>query len=196
MTDIFSAKAPKVMADLMRDFSLSVEDAAAILGNIGHECEGFKTLQEKKPVVPGSRGGYGWCQWTASRRKAYEAWCNRKDFDPASDEANYSFLYRELMGYEGEPALKAINAVKAAKTLQDKVTAFEKAFLRAGVKHYDSRVQWAEKALKAWRANKRVIEAPVAPAQVNVLIGALIAAIVALASYLGVDAETIKSMIP
>lgn len=198
MTDIFSAKAPKVMADLMRDFGLTVEDAAAILGNLGHECNGFKTLQEIKPVVAGSRGGYGWAQWTGPRRKDYEAWCKRKSYDPASDVANYSFLFRELKG----PEKKAIPATKNASGLRNKVIAFETAFLRAGVKHYDSRTNWALKAMKAWTDNAvppppdvEPIDptSPKAPASITALVAALVAAVVALAAYLGVD---VKSLIP
>lgn len=148
---LFRAKSPEIMRKLMADFGLTEIDAAAILGNIGHECAGFKLMQEVKPVVPGSRGGFGWCQWTGPRRRAFEAWCKRQDYSPYADHANYSFLFRELKGYEGEPAFKAIEAVKKAKTLKTKTTAFEMTFLRAGVKHYPSRHAWAERALEAWR---------------------------------------------
>jgi hypothetical protein len=44
MTAVFRRKAPTVMTDLMRDFGLEVDDAAAILGNLGHECAGFEQL--------------------------------------------------------------------------------------------------------------------------------------------------------
>ena len=57
MTTLFQQKAPAIMADLMRDFALDVTSAAAIAGNLGHESGGFRFLQEKKPLVPGSRGG-------------------------------------------------------------------------------------------------------------------------------------------
>ncbi|MEZ0171018.1 phage tail tip lysozyme [Microvirga sp. TS319] len=146
MTDIFRTKAPKVMADLMRDFPLDADDAAAILGNLGHECSGFRSLQEREPLVKGSRGGYGWSQWTGPRRRAYEAFCTALALDPASDRANYGFLLEELKGSEK----RAVPAVKQASGLRDKVIAFEKAFLRAGIKHYDSRLKWAEEALRAW----------------------------------------------
>lgn len=201
MSDIFSAKAPKVMADLCRDFDLSVEDAAAILGNIGHECAGFAKLQEIRPVIPGSRGGFGWAQWTGPRRVAFETWCKRKGLEPSSDRANYSFLFRELKGYEDEPALKAIKAVKAASGLSDKVIAFERAFLRAGIKHYDSRLKWAQKALAAWNAGyvppppdiEPVDEKNAPDAKVKLLLGAIVAALAALATYLGYD---IKELLP
>lgn len=145
---LFAAQAPWIMALLMRDFPIGLDDAAAILGNLGHECAGFTLLQEQKPTVAGSAGGYGWPQWTGPRRRAYEAYCKRNGFDPASDVANYKYLWVELQGSEG----KAIPATKAAKSLAEKVKAFELNFERAGVKHYDSRISWAGRALDAWHA--------------------------------------------
>jgi hypothetical protein len=146
-TRLFREKAPGIMRLLMADFDLSAEDAAAILGNLGHESGGFKFLQEKKPLIPGSKGGYGWAQWTGPRRRQYEAYCSRNKLDPASDKANYGFLWVELRGSEKA----AIPAVKAARTLRDKVVAFEAKFERAGIKHHDSRVIWAERALEAFK---------------------------------------------
>lgn len=188
MPDIFSAKAPKVMADLMRDFSITVEDAAAILGNIGHECNGFRTLQEVKPVVPGSRGGWGWCQWTGPRRKDFEAYCARNKLDPASDKANYAWLFLELKSSER----KAIPALEAANTLRNKVIAFESAFLRAGIKHYDSRVSWALKAMKAWTDNAvppspdiEPIDTPRSRTHGNVIVAFLLAVIALVAAVFG-----------
>lgn len=149
----FRAKAPAIMAQLIRDFPITPTDAAAILGNLGHESAGLATLQEIKPTVQGSRGGYGWAQWTGPRRRAYEAYCARTGKNPASDEANYAYLFIELKGIEGSEK-GAIGKTVAAKDLNGKVVAFEKAFLRAGVKHYDSRQRWAAIALDAWRALK------------------------------------------
>jgi hypothetical protein len=146
----FRAKAPGIMAQLMRDFPISVEDAAAILGNAGHESKGLTDDQEDNPTVPGSRGGLNWMQWTGPRRRAMEAYCARNKLDPNSDEAAYKWLFLELKGIEGSEG-KAIAKTVAAKGLDAKVEAFEKAFLRAGVKHYDSRKIWAAKALGAWR---------------------------------------------
>ncbi len=145
----FRAKAPGIMRQLMADFPIGVEDAAAILGNLGHECAGFTILQEIKPVVAGSNGGYGWPQWTGPRRRAYEAYCKRTGKDPASDEANYAYLFIELKGIEGSEK-NAIPRTVVAKGLEAKVKAFELAFLRAGVKHYPSRIQWAKVAMDAW----------------------------------------------
>ncbi len=144
----FRAKAPGIMKKLMRDFPISVEDAAAILGNLGHESGGLSALQELKPTVKGSRGGYGWAQWTGPRRRAFEAWCKSSGLTPSSDEANYGYLLVELKGEQKA----AITAVKKATGLKAKVEAFEKIFERAGVKHYPERLKWAQRALAAFAA--------------------------------------------
>src|SRR5690606_15608355 len=106
--ETFRAKAPGVMQLLMSDFGLNDQSAAAIVGNLGHESNGFATLQEIKPVVKGSRGGWGWAQWTGPRRKEFEAYCKRNSLDPASDKANYGFLFVELTSTEAK-ALPAVN---------------------------------------------------------------------------------------
>lgn len=157
---VFRNKAPSIMAKLIADFDLSTEDAAAILGNIGHECAGFTSLQEIKPTVEGSRGGFGWVQWTGPRRKAYEAYCKRNGLDPASDKANYGYLWVELSGKEGSEK-NAIPRLKAAIGLDAKVEAFEMAFLRAGVKHYPERIKWAKIAMEAWDEAKIAPAAPI-----------------------------------
>ena len=153
---LFETKAPAIMILLMKDFDLDDQQAAAILGNLGHESGGFKFLQEKKPLVPGSKGGYGWAQWTGPRRRSYEAYCKKNSLDPTSDKANYGFLFVELKGSEKA----SISALKAAEGFRNQVIAFEKKFERAGVKHYNNRVQWAEKALKAYKANPPIVETP------------------------------------
>lgn len=145
---VFTDKAPGIMRLLMRDFALDDLSAAAIVGNLGHESGGFRFLQEKKPLVPGSKGGYGWAQWTGPRRRLYEAYCKRNNLDPAIDKANYGFLFVELTGSEAA----AIPAVKAASGLAAKVKAFEMKFERAGIKHYDSRNNYAAQALKTYHA--------------------------------------------
>jgi hypothetical protein len=143
----FKPRAVWAMRLLMADFpQWGVDDAAAVLGNAGHESGGLMSLQEKNPTVPGSRGGYGWFQWTGSRRVSYEKYCERNGFDPADDLSNYKFLFLELKGSES----RAIGEVAKAKTLEAKTRAFEASFERAGIKHYDSRIKWAHIARAAW----------------------------------------------
>lgn len=157
----FVDKAPTFMALLMKDFGFDTLDAAAIMGNLGHESAGLTAFQEINPTVPGSRGGWGWAQWTGPRRVAFEAYCKRNDLDPKSDKANYGWLWNELKG----PESGAVAKTKAAVGLRNKVIAFEQAYERAGIKHYDSREKWAERALDAFNASGNVPEpTPVEPA--------------------------------
>lgn len=141
------------MWKLQGDFKISLLSAAAIIGNAGQESGGFKSLQEKKPVVPGSRGGYGIMQWTGPRRKLYEAYCKRNGLDPADMEVNYKFLFVELHGDEGKDG-KVLERVEAAKTLDEKTEIFMKEFLRPGIPHLDQRKIWAARALKAWETSE------------------------------------------
>jgi len=145
---LFRKLAPRIMRDLMAAFPWQREDAGACLGNLGHESGGFRFLQEKKPMVSGSRGGWGWAQWTGPRRRAFEAWVKQRDLDPAGYEANLGFLLREL-----ETSEKAtVPAVRKARGLEAKVKAFELGFERAGIKHYEKRIAWARIALDAFDA--------------------------------------------
>jgi hypothetical protein len=137
------------MRRLMDDFGLTAEDAAAIVGNAGHESGGFQSLQEKKPLIPGSRGGYGIMQWTGPRRKAYEAYCRRHGYKPSDMDANYKFLFVELKGPEGRNVLPKL---KAAPSLDAKVEVFCNVFLRPGVPHMGSRKVWTARAITAFRA--------------------------------------------
>lgn len=141
---------------LMRDFDMDPASAAAILGNLGHESGGLTAFQEYNPTVKGSRGGFGWAQWTGPRRRQFEAYVKRNNLEPKSDRANYGFLFVELSG----PEAKAIPAVKKDGTLSAKTKAFELAFERAGVKHYKSRSIWADRALTAWHEAKKPIILP------------------------------------
>jgi hypothetical protein len=153
---LFTDLAPRIMTDLIREFDLEMLDAAAIVGNLGHESGGFKFLQEIKPLVPGSKGGYGWAQWTGPRRKQFEAFIKEHKYKPESYEANFNFLVWELKNTE----TKAIPATKAAKTLFEKVKAFEKSFERAGIKHYPARNEYALKAMQAFEAQPKTEPKP------------------------------------
>lgn len=147
---LFDKKTPGIMAKLIDAFKLTELQAAAILGNIGHECAGFTLLQERNPRV--GKGGYGWAQWTGTRRRAFEEYFQLKRLAPDSDEANYGFLQHELSTAEKG----AILALRGQNDLIDTVITFEKKFERAGVKHYMSRIRWARRALASY--NKLMFE--------------------------------------
>src|SRR5438105_2311965 len=93
---LFREKAPFIMTLLMRDFDLTAVQAAAIMGNIGHECNEFHAYHEIGQ--PEGRGGYGWAQWTGPRRQKFFNWLARNIwvFSWKSDIANYLYLRDEL----------------------------------------------------------------------------------------------------
>jgi tail lysozyme len=137
--------AATVLQLLIDDFGFTDFQAAGILGNIGHECLGFTKMQEMRPVG-GGRGGYGWCQWTGPRRRAFEAWAREQGLDLDSDAANYGFLKHELETSERA----TVPAVKTAATIEEAVRAFQVKFERPGVPHPAPRLVWARRALEAF----------------------------------------------
>lgn len=156
----FTSKVVPYMTRLMRRFAMTADDAAAVFGNLGYESLGFTAMQEIKPTVPGSAGGYGWAQWTGPRRRAFEAFCKAQGLKPSDDEANYRFLEHELDGVEHS----AVVMTKAAVGLDAKVKAFERGYERAGVKAYAGRINWAGIAKDAWNKGQTVPPKP-APAE-------------------------------
>jgi hypothetical protein len=152
----FLLKAPRIMEKLINDFEFKDFQAAGILGNIGHECDGFRLMQEVHPIG-GGRGGFGWCQWTGSRRNSFEAFCSAQGLDPTSDAANYGFLKHEL-----QTSHKAsIDALKLTTNFEQAVRAFEQTFekAKAGFEHFDRRERWGKLALDNF---KRQLPAAVA----------------------------------
>ncbi len=129
-----------LVGDLMRDFGLTEAQAAGFVGNLDHESGGFKSLQEIDPMVEGSRGGYGYAQWTGPRRRAFESWAAENGLDPSSYEANYGFLKYELTQ---TPEGKVIDKLRGANDPQTAARIVSETFLRPGIPHMDSRVSRA-----------------------------------------------------
>ena len=133
------AKANKIAKQLARDFGISPEAASGFVGNLFHESGGFKQLQELNPTVKGSKGGFGWAQWTGPRRKAYMAYAKANGLDPSSDEANYGFLKEELMNSES----KTIQALQGVNDPAEAAQIAMQTFVRPGIPHLRSRVKHA-----------------------------------------------------
>ena len=144
----FDGKAPAIMRGLMDRYGLSREQAAGVLGNLGHESAGF-TAYHEGGMAPG-KGGVGWAQWTGSRRRDFEKWTSDHGLNPTSDEASWRYLT------EGDPETpKAIAAVKRTTNRQDATRAFHDSFERSadishGVivkpKSWNSRLRMADRA--------------------------------------------------
>lgn len=161
----FDDLAPRYMALLIADFALAPFQAAAIVGNGGEESGGFEKIQEIGQTS--GRGGLGHFQWTGSRRRDFEAWLARnedKGWQADTFEANYSMLFRELVG----PESHTIPALKQTTTLEQATQVFMDKFERPGVPALDVRIKWARKALAAFLAAGSPIKLPPA-AQIEVL---------------------------
>jgi Phage tail lysozyme len=146
---------------LMRDFSpLADFQAAGAVGNGGHESAGFTQIQEKNPTKPGSKGGYGFFQWTGmgtaaapGRRRVFENLLKELGLPPDRYEANYEMLRRELRG----PEKRTMPALRRTQTIEEAAESFMRIFERPGVLHLKSRIDWSRTALAAYRAEERKI---------------------------------------
>lgn len=143
-----------VVRRLEKDAGLTVEQAAGLVGNLGYESGGFKLLQEIKPLVPGSAGGYGWAQWTGPRRRAFEKWCVENALFPHSDEANYGFLLHELLGdFKG-----FASRLRKALTIEDACRLTHEHYERpqdvldGSYRSGPDRLKWARRALAGAQA--------------------------------------------
>jgi Phage tail lysozyme len=141
----FSTTAASVIPRLSQDLGITPQQAAGIVGQLGHESEGLKAINERRPTVPGSRGGFGWAQWTGPRRVAFERWAKGKGLSVTDPEANYGFLLHEL---KETPEGRVLARLRQAP---DAITAgrvFTKGFLRPGVVNQASRDAWTNRALE------------------------------------------------
>lgn len=139
---IFTDKAKVYVPRLMKDLNITKTQACGIFGNIGGETGGFAALQEKKPTVAGSKGGYGWLQWTGPRRRKYTMWCNSQNLDPASDAANYTYLVKETSTDE----VHSLEQLRKTTTIEAATETFMLQNLRPGILNLQGRIDWAKKA--------------------------------------------------
>lgn len=92
-------------------------------------------INEKNPVVPGSRGGYGLYQLTGPRRRAYEQFASQRGVDPSDTNAQLDFLMTELQG----PEAKAAQAIMSAPDTGTAAQAIVNKFLRPAEEHRAAR---------------------------------------------------------
>jgi murein DD-endopeptidase MepM/ murein hydrolase activator NlpD len=145
--DTFEKKAVGIMSRLIADIPMGKIAAAGILGNLGRETGGFK-FHHQIGSAP-NQGGIGWAQWTGIRRTQYEQFCANKGLDVKSDEGNYAFLKHELLE---TPEKNVLKNLRTAPTLAKAVEVFVSEYERAGVVALDDRIQFGQRALKAFDA--------------------------------------------
>ena len=84
---------------IVRDSGLGLNyaQAAGIVANWMTESRVNPNINERNPLIPGSRGGYGIAQWTGPRRKALDAWLQSQGKTEAT-----STLYDQLRFFAKE----------------------------------------------------------------------------------------------
>lgn len=136
---------------LMAELSLSENQAAGIVGNLGFESGGLTVLHEVGQ--PAGLGGYGWAQWTGPRRRQFFTWCDAQRLSYFSDEANYGFLLHELTG----DYAYAVDTLRKAVALEAAVFFFGKRYEAPGgtttthLPGYAGRLERAKEALAGER---------------------------------------------
>ena len=94
-------------------------------------------INEKNPVVAGSRGGFGLYQLTGPRRVAYEQWASKHGRALDDPSAQLDFLAMELEG----PERAAADKIMATSTPGEAASAIATYFLRPSKEHLAARVE-------------------------------------------------------
>lgn len=128
------SKGAEIAERLERDLQLTPDQAAGIVGNLYHETGGFRDLQEKNPKA--GRGGYGWAQWTGSRRTEFEEFAKQKELSPSSDEANYLFLIEDLQ----HKYANVLDKIRKTNTVLGSTHEFMTGYEKPGVPAEESRL--------------------------------------------------------
>lgn len=123
--------APQQLYDGLVSRGLPDFIAKAIVGNTGAESDFNTSINEKAPLVPGSRGGFGLEQWTGPRRTALEDFATQRGTSPSDLNTQLDFMMWEGQG----PEKKAWNALLAAPDEATAAKVFENQYLRPGIPH-------------------------------------------------------------
>lgn len=142
-----------VVNALARDFNMLDFKVAGLVGNLGFESRMFTAFHEGG--VPEGRGGYGWAQWTASRRVAFFDWCQVQGLAPKSDRANYGYLCHELRTTHVSTlaALRNCPTIEAATWAVGEIFEHPDGTTPDYLPAYDRRLAYAKRSLAGARAS-------------------------------------------
>lgn len=118
-------------------------------------------INERNPIVPGSRGGFGLAQWTGPRRVALEKFAQARGANISDPNLQMDFLVEELRGPESAAAQKIL----AAKDPGSAAAAIVNNFLRPAEEHRTRRAaaytggQGPDPMLMAMAADPRASDA-------------------------------------
>ena len=99
--------------------------------NIQDESGFDPGINERNPLVKGSRGGYGLYQLTGPRRRAYETFAAQNQRDTSDPDAQLDFLVWELQNTEK----RAANAIMSSRNAGEAGAAIVNKFLRPAESH-------------------------------------------------------------
>lgn len=144
---VWEQRSGPVVNQLVKDLKLKDFQAAGLVGGFGYESGEFNKLHEIGQ--PEGQGGYGWAQWTGSRRLAFLNWCDAQGLDWRSDEANYGYTIYDLThSYKG-----FLTKLKRTKTLEDATHLAHREYetpqdvLDGDERSYPARLKYAARAL-------------------------------------------------
>ena len=128
-TDAMSTEG-KVLSGLVQR-GLPEHVAKAFVMNFRDESGLNPGINEKSPIVPGSRGGFGLAQWTGPRRRQLEAFAQQRGTDVSDMDTQLDFLMTELQGSESGAA----KAILGAQDTPQAAAAIVNKFLRPAEEH-------------------------------------------------------------
>jgi hypothetical protein len=156
----FERIAPILMADLIKEFGLTPEQASGFPGNFGAESGLVSGQQEGKPIgttapIRGQKGGIDWAQWTADRRIAFAEFVEKNKLPYPSYQASWEFLKHELKTTHKhviEQVKKTKDAKAAAETVGYHFEKFKGYEQIVGNANYANRIKHASRALNLYKA--------------------------------------------
>lgn len=120
-------------------------------------------INEAKPMVPGSRGGFGLAQWTGPRRVGLEQYAAAKGAPVSDVNVQLDYLSNELKG----PEAAAAQSIMATNTPGDAAAAIAKSFLRPAPVNLERRVAQYTGAAQAAAPAKPAINPLIAQAMTS-----------------------------
>lgn len=162
----FDRIAPILMADFVKTFGLTPNQAAGFVGNFGAESSLISGQQEGEPLgttedIRGRTGGIDWPQWTGQtkggRRRAFGDFVESKGLPYPSYAASWGFVQEELRTTHKH----ALEQVRKTTTLKAAVETAEAHYEKAGVKNWASRHAHAARALSLYEAAREPPTPPV-----------------------------------
>lgn len=118
----YNQNAAYMINAVMQDYGMTREQAIGVVAHFSHESGLNPGINEIKPIVPGSRGGYGIAQWTGPRRRALEKFAKDNNLPVDNIATQRQFLKEEI---SKDPFLQKIVAkVKKTGTSKEAADAF------------------------------------------------------------------------